>query len=87
MKKERRFAAIVAELPTDWREVSKCGPAEPTRTKRTIHWGIRAHLVCAQPRISNKSWGLREGSHKDEGRRSKYISFIDVEWSHAKDSN
>jgi hypothetical protein len=36
-KDERRLVAIVAGLPTDWRWMSKCGPAELMRTKRTMH--------------------------------------------------
>lgn len=39
-KKDIRFALIVALLPVDCRVVLKCGPADPTRMKRTMVWGI-----------------------------------------------
>lgn len=45
-KKDRRLALMVAVFPTDAVVVSKCGLATPTRMRRTINWGIQAHLVA-----------------------------------------
>lgn len=60
--------------PVDSRDVLKCGPAVPQRTRRTMSWGIQAYL----PAVSVCTHVQEE----EDG-----VPFVDMEESHPKHGN
>ena len=81
-KKESRFAVISPMVPVmgalDWRAVLKWGPAEPMRTKRTMTWGMKAHLMGGM-----RSALIRGGERWFRYDRT-FLPFVYVKDSHAE---